>query len=528
MKTIRFTIFSILFGLLVLASACKKESTPVAVTQSGSKILVTGQDAGIGLKTALIDLKTKWIISSDKVGIYSDLGRTATSSGGSVIANAMFTAAASEYSSAFTGDMFWGTGTAIDHKFYAYYPYKAGAAASTAVPVTLIAAQTQSAAGNSDHIGALDFMVATPVTVTSPANTNAVGGVVNLSYNHLFTIIEFQITGSGTLNAVKLSSTSNTVAFSGGTIDLNQTPTAAPYTFATQTGTTTQAVVNLTNPATITGTVQKVYMVINPSTALENCYIGLLSGTTWSYITKASPDGGFLRGKKYVVAVSTTDAGAAPSGAPIDPAIDPDGNTYGTVTIGTQTWMTTNLKTTKYNDGTSIPNVTVDATWKGLTTAAYCWYNNDAGSGFGATYGALYNWYAVDNNASTKVASNGGKNICPTGWHVPSDTEWTTLTTYLGGTTVAGGKLKETGTTHWKSTNYGADNSSGFTALPGGFRYYVNGSFVSVGDEGYWWSSMANDATNAWHRELYYNDAGVYTYSGNNYKSGISVRCVRD
>ena len=136
---------------------------------------------------------------------------------------------------------------------------------------------------------------------------------------------------------------------------------------------------------------------------------------------------------------------------------DIDGNVYQTVTIGTQVWMVENLKTTRYIDGTAIPLDTNSSTWGGLTTPGYCWYNDSAI--YGNTYGALYNWYAV----------NTGK-LAPAGWHVPTDSEWTVLTTYLGGETVAGGKLKDTGTTYWQSPNTGATNASGFLALPGGFR----------------------------------------------------------
>ncbi|MBI5010148.1 MAG: fibrobacter succinogenes major paralogous domain-containing protein, partial [Bacteroidia bacterium] len=135
---------------------------------------------------------------------------------------------------------------------------------------------------------------------------------------------------------------------------------------------------------------------------------------------------------------------------------DIDGNVYQTVTIGTQVWMKENLKTTKLNDGIALPNVIDNAAWAALTTTGYCWYNNDATT-YKSTYGALYNWYAV----------NTGK-LCPIGWHVPSDDEWTLLTTFRGGYSVAGGKLKETGTLHWTSPNTGATNETGFTALPGG------------------------------------------------------------
>lgn len=192
---------------------------------------------------------------------------------------------------------------------------------------------------------------------------------------------------------------------------------------------------------------------------------------------------------------------------------DIDGNTYKTVTIGTQTWMAENLKVTKYNDGIAIPNVTDDTAWGELTTGALCDYDNTPSNS--ETYGKLYNWHAV----------NTGK-LCPTGWHVPSDAEWTELTDYLGGTSVAGGKLKETGTTHWASPNTGATNETGFTALPGGRRiYYV--SFINIGYFGLWWSATESSATNAWYRAMYsdYSNVGRNDYSK---ELGCSVRCLRD
>jgi uncharacterized protein (TIGR02145 family) len=203
---------------------------------------------------------------------------------------------------------------------------------------------------------------------------------------------------------------------------------------------------------------------------------------------------------------------------------DIDGNVYNTVTIGTQVWMKENLKTTKYNDGTAIPNITDNTAWAALRTGAYSDNNNTPANS--TIYGRLYNWYAVDNDAITKVESNGGKNVCPTGWHVPADTEWTTLTTYLGGESVAGGKLKETGTTHWASPNTVATNETGFTALPGGYR--VNGTYLLNYSFGIWWSSTAYIIpTCAWPRGMIYNTASVYRNYGAN-QDGFSVRCLRD
>jgi len=190
---------------------------------------------------------------------------------------------------------------------------------------------------------------------------------------------------------------------------------------------------------------------------------------------------------------------------------DYDGNVYPVVTIGTQTWMVGNLKTTKYNDGTAIPFVTDNTEWFSLTTPGYCWYNNDE-AGYKNPYGALYNWHTV----------NTGK-LCPTGWHVPTTYEWTTLTDYLGGESVAGGKLKEADTTHWDSPNTGATNESGFTALPGGSG---TGSF-KIGSLGHYWSSTENSSIEAWSRRMSYDNGG--SYSSRNYKKhGFSVRCVKD
>lgn len=194
---------------------------------------------------------------------------------------------------------------------------------------------------------------------------------------------------------------------------------------------------------------------------------------------------------------------------------DIDGNVYNTVTIGTQVWMVENLKTTKYRDGTSIPNVTDNTDWSNLTTGANCDYNNTPSNA--DTYGKLYNWYAATD----------ARNIAPTGWHVPSDEEWSTLTTFLGGEIVAGGKLKESGTTHWNSPNTDATNSSGFTALPGGARFGGSGAFNKIGGDGYWWTSSELSATNAVYRFMYY-EYGSVTSIFTIKEQGFSVRCVKD
>jgi len=194
---------------------------------------------------------------------------------------------------------------------------------------------------------------------------------------------------------------------------------------------------------------------------------------------------------------------------------DIDGNVYHTIKIDNQTWMVENLRTTHYNDGigTEISNVTDNAAWAGLTSAAYCWYDNDISNK--ATYGALYNWYAANH-----------ANLCPAGWHVPSDAEWDTLFVHLGGMSAAGGKLKEAGTTHWFPPNTGADNSSGFTALPGG-SHYTDGAFYLKGKYGWYWSTTESSATDAWHPYFFYNNIAVTRIAGSK-SIGFSVRCIKD
>lgn len=172
---------------------------------------------------------------------------------------------------------------------------------------------------------------------------------------------------------------------------------------------------------------------------------------------------------------------------------DVDGNEYKTVTIGTQTWMAENLKVAMYNDGTTIPNVADNTQWSQLTTGAWAYYNNDSTNN--AKYGKLYNWYAVS------PTTNGNKNVCPTGWHVPTDAEWIVFTDFLGGENEAPDKMKEVNTLNWNNSNSGATNTSLFTALPNGFRYY-NGDYLTIGNIGAWWSSSESDPFNAWSRNI--------------------------
>ncbi len=184
------------------------------------------------------------------------------------------------------------------------------------------------------------------------------------------------------------------------------------------------------------------------------------------------------------------------------------------IQIGSQLWTCKNLNVHHYRNDDIIPEVRDSAEWANLTTGAWCYYNND--SALGAIYGKLYNWYAV----------NDPRGLAPEGWHVPTDAEWTTLTTYLGGDSISGGKMKETGTSHWQSPNAGATNESGFTALPGGALNY-DGVFDLIDGYGFWWSSTETRATNAWSRALSYGSTDIGR--GDNHKGcGFSVRCIKD
>jgi len=192
---------------------------------------------------------------------------------------------------------------------------------------------------------------------------------------------------------------------------------------------------------------------------------------------------------------------------------DIEGNQYSTVKIGTQLWMAENLKSTKFNDGSLIPFVTVNTEWQNLSTSGYCWYGNEEVNK--NIYGALYNFNTV----------TVGK-LCPIGWHIPSDAEWTVLTNYLGGESVAGGYMKDTGTTHWISPNVGATNTSGFTGLPGGMRY-VDGTCGAIGHYGYFWAITEFDELNGLARDLDRGDTKARrTYAFK--KAGLSVRCIKD
>lgn len=210
-----------------------------------------------------------------------------------------------------------------------------------------------------------------------------------------------------------------------------------------------------------------------------------------------------------VPGISEANAYSGPS------VVDVDGNIYPTVTIGTQEWMAENLRTTKYKNGTSIPLVTNAGAWNGLSTPGFCWYNNDQPT-YGNAYGALYNWFAVETG-----------DLCPAGWHVPTNAEWTTLTDHLGGEAIAGQKLKETGSAHWDESAYPGTNESGFTARGGGMRTHLSASFGELKVYGVWWSATPDDPIESYLRNIWYGDTDIERMSRDN-RYGMSVRCLKN
>jgi uncharacterized protein (TIGR02145 family) len=231
---------------------------------------------------------------------------------------------------------------------------------------------------------------------------------------------------------------------------------------------------------------------------------GLQPGTTY-YVRAYATNGA---GTGYGNEISFTTQSVLPG-----QVTDIDGFVYDTVVIGSQTWLKQNLRTARYRNGDSIPTGLNNTAWQNTTSGAYAINNNDPVND--SLYGKLYNWYTVADS----------RGLCPTGWHVPSDAEWTTLENFLGGFSIAGGKMKAVSSL-WASPNTGAINSSGFSGLPGGARVNLGG-FGGVGNDGYWWSSTHYFGSGAWYFYLGYDGANS-ARGNNNIAGGFSVRCMRN
>lgn len=214
----------------------------------------------------------------------------------------------------------------------------------------------------------------------------------------------------------------------------------------------------------------------------------------------------------FTVGCKKTDVNPATKDESQTKVTDLDGNIYKTITIGTQVWMASDLKTTRYRNGDAIPTTTLDISAEASPKYQWAYGDNEANA---AVYGRLYTWYAATDS----------RNVCPTGWHVPTDMDWETLKLFLGGESIAAGKLKEAGTTHWNTPNTGATNETNFTALPGGYRT-MKGAYVSLQLSNYQWSSN-EDALLSWGQSLHYDD-NILLRGGYNRQAGVSVRCIKD
>ena len=263
-------------------------------------------------------------------------------------------------------------------------------------------------------------------------------------------------------------------------------------------------------------------VAVNPTIGNSKTIDGSITGSFASSLTGLTANTSY-----YVRAYATNSAGTG-YGEPFQfktlvdysgqtgTISDIDGNSYSTMGIGSQIWMASNLKTTKYRNGTLIgttSSATVDISSESAPKYQWSYSGND---GNVSNYGRLYTWYAVTDSRS----------VCPTGWHVPSDAEWSTLTAFAGGESVAGGKLKETGTVHWNTPNTLATNTLGFSALPGGDRD-VTGTFSFLGLNGGWWSTSENTVATGWFRFLFY-DSGIVSSGYFSKSYGFAVRCLKD
>jgi len=320
----------------------------------------------------------------------------------------------------------------------------------------------------------------------------------------------------GSITALNCSTATNNGTLTSGTAASGGVSSSVPYTGGNG-GTHSGQTVNSTGVTGLTATLTAgtfangagnlTYTITGTPASSGTASFALNIGGRSCTITRA-------------VATSSTGCGNQST------VTDIDGNVYPIVQIGTQCWMKENLKVSKYRNGDLIPTNLSDAAWEAATTGAYAIYNNDAANN--TTYGKLYNWFAVVDS----------RNLCPTGWHVPSDGEWKTLEIYLGMSTTdadlegargsaqnVGGKLKSTSSL-WFAPNTGATNESGFSGLPGGSRN-SSGDYYDIGYLGSWWSSTENSTTDAWYRFLYYYYGSSDRYDYNK-RGGFSVRCLRD
>ena len=351
----------------------------------------------------------------------------------------------------------------------------------------------------------------TNTTLTSLSSLATVGTITSGVWSGTAVAVEKGGTGATTASAARTNlglviGTNVQAPLVAGTDYLVPTGSAASLTnFPTFNQSTTGNAVTATTAGNITATTNTTLTSLSNLATVGTITSGVWSGTA---VTVAKGGTGLTAAGTNGQILTSTNAGTLTWTTPVF---------LPTVVIGTQQWMEKNLDVMTYRNGDVIPQVTSNAAWAALTTGAWCWYNNSADNG--AIYGKLYNWYAV----------NDARGLAPQGWHIPTDAEWTTLGTLLGGNSVAGGKMKTTGITRWNSPNTSATNQSGFAGLPGGQRV-IDGRFFSLGESGHWWSVTGLTSTYAEYRYLLDVSDGLRGGSGiyANKVNGFSVRCLRD
>jgi len=497
--------------LLFIPVSCSKEAgqeSPLA--NSSQMIKISGEDVSVATKTTLNLLVTSWVANTDFVGIYSPQAKP-TSGGSAGVTNRKYIATASASSSAFSpasdNEMYWGTGT---HNFYAYYPYSAAGTDATLVPISLPTAQTQ--VGNSStHIGNYDFMVATPVTDATPG-TEGGATTVNLRYNHVFTVLEFQIkrsSGSAKITKIKLTAPTINLSLTSGTINITtDTPGAAvPYTISSPVGTNeiTLTISGGVTPTANYATTPKIYMMILPGDfSAESMTIGIEYESSGIFINNVKTGINFERGKKYVVQ--------------IDVPIDGDGNTYGTVTSAGKIWLDRNLGATQvatsstdaaaygdlYQWGRGSDGHQIRTPLSG-TTSTLSGTDIPGHANFILATTSPWDWLSLQNGSLWQGVS-GVNNPCPSGFRLPTNAE-------LGAERAS-----------WSSNNSAGAYASPLKFTVAGHRNLSYGSLENVGSSGFYWSSTV-DGTSSSSLDFFSGDAGTES-SGRAF--GSSVRCIKN
>lgn len=521
----RFLIFATL-GILFF-SCIKDEPIPELVDDG--TVMFVGEDYQPATKTTLNGLQTEWVANTDKVGLFSPQA-SKTIGGVPGVVNEPLTALSSGARSQFSGSVYWNTG---EHTFYSYYPYAAGTPPHTAVPVSLPADQTQSAGNNINHLSALDFLIAKPHTVKYPGFSGA-PATVSLRYNHLFSIIEFQIirnSGSGTITKVQLRGRVP-LAFGSGTVNLTQnTPNSGvSYVIDGMTNTSNSVTVSLTSAVTPTNsyeTTPKVYMVVLPGVHIGEVKIALESGGIFREVKKS--DVTFERGKKYIIKVDAAQA--------IVPFIK--GSDLEPVTIGNLIWAPVNVG---YRSGLEYGLLfqwSRKNGFEGLVTdpilqskpllqsdldqeTAYDRYRN-----YYLTTGEIPNdWMPVKQsewNMSNRF------NPCPEGWRLPTKAEFDGLIA-LGHTLVtgvAGGVDNIAG--RWFGPNHSNPDlrTSSAIFLPYTGATGNGGGARSTITNAYYWTTSVGGTNNRDGVSLYFTNSNVYS-TVRERASSSAVRCVKD